>query len=216
MLSIEKSKSIPDFNLCLTRKYLEKLERKKFIESNERYYPKYNSVKERVKMMVVYNKNKKKNGKFKGIKSNELFNLIENFEKIYGHKLKAVPRFEKMIPRPEDEFLPSFMKEIYCRMGSYLITDKTLKLNNFSNGDMHYDIYKFNKNNSKIKKNEDNNSLFENNFDDEFLCDEEDINNTSEIIKDNSQNKSKKVKKELDNLIKKMNKLYYDFQNHSK
>ena len=55
----------------------------------------------------------------------------------------------------------------------------------------------------------------ENNFDDDFLCDE-DINNRSEIIKDNNRNKNNKVKKELDNLIKKMNRLYSDFQNHSK
>lgn len=113
MLSFEKCKSIPDFNRCLSRRYLEKLNRKNFIESNEMYYPKYNSVKERVKMMVVYNKNKKKIDKFKGIKSNELFNLIENFEKIYGHKLKSVPKFEKMIPRPDDEYLPSFMKKYF-------------------------------------------------------------------------------------------------------
>lgn len=104
-------------------------------------------------------------------------------------------------------------------MGSYLIVDKTLKLNNFSNGDIHYDIYnfnKYNKNTTKIKKNEENNSSFESNFNEDFFSDEGNINNNSAIIKYNNKNKNSKAIKELDDLIKKMNKLYFGFQNHSK
>ena len=215
MLSFEKCKSIPDFNKCISRKYLEKLARKKLIESNEMYYPKYNLVKERVKMMVVYNKNKDKKNKFKGIKSNELFNLIDNFEKIYGHKIKVVPNFEKMLARPQDETLPSFMKSLFNRMSPYLITDKTLKLNNFSNRDMHYDIYKGIQSVPQIKKNEDENcSSSESNFDNDLLNENE---NTNENNKENKEyiKKGIKVKKEIDSLIKKMNRLYYNFQNLS-
>ncbi len=98
--------------------------------------------------MDIYNKYKKKDKTFKGIKSNDLFNLIDNFEKVYGHKLKVVPNFEKMVARPEDEILPSFMKKMFNRMSPYLITDKTLQLNNFSNGE-YYDIYKNFTNNNK-------------------------------------------------------------------
>ena len=213
-LSYEKCKSIPDFNRCLSREYLQKLERKKFIESNEMYYPKYNSVKERVKMMVVYNidKNKKNNYKFKGIDSNELFNVTDSFEKIYGHKLKVVPIFEKMMARPKDKILPSFMKEIYNKMGSYLITDKTLKLNNYSNGDMHYNIYK--NNNKNTKKQEE---LLENTFDTDFLNEQNNKENSKTLSEINNNNiKRKKMKKEIENEIKKMNKLYYEYQNRGK
>ena len=98
-LSIEKCKSIPDFNRCLSRKYLEKLTKKKIIESNEMYFPKYNLVKERVKMMVKYNQNEKKKKEFNGVKSNEIFDIINSFEQIYGHKLQVAPNFKKMIPQ---------------------------------------------------------------------------------------------------------------------
>ena len=80
-LSFEKCKSIPDFNKCLSRKYLEKIERKKIIKSNQIYCPNYNSIKERIKMFVFYNKNKKKNDKYKEIKRNGFFNLSDNFKK---------------------------------------------------------------------------------------------------------------------------------------
>jgi len=217
MLSFEKCKSIPDFNRCLTRKYIEKLERKKIIESNEMYYPKYNSVKERVKMMVVYNKNKTKNKKFEGIKSNEFFNLVNSFEQIYGHKLQVVPKFEKMVPRPSDKNLPSFMKKMYNRMSSYYITDKTLKLNNYSNGDMHYDIYNSNPTTPKITKKQENSSP-ENEFDLSYFNDEEDEKNNK--IDENNINKNNmkcnKIKKETDNLIKKINKLYNEYRNNYK
>ena len=218
MLSFEKCKSIPDFNKCISRKYLEKLERKKLIDSNEMYYPKYSPIKERVKMMVIYNKYKKKNKTFKGIKSNDLFNLIDNFEKVYGHKLKVVPNFEKMVARPEDEILPSFMKKMFNRMSPYLITDKTLQLNNFSNGDMHYDIYKENQSVPVIKKTEDekNLSLIDWNFDNELLTNENDDINENKKDDNENKNKGNKVKKEIDSLIKKMNTLYYNFQNHYK
>ena len=114
------------------------------------YYPNYNSVEERVKMMVVYNKNKhkKKENKFVGINSSELFNKADSFEKIYGNKYKVVPKFEKMLSRPEDKTLPSFMKQLFNKMSEYVITDKTLQLNNFSNGE-YYDIYKKCSNNNK-------------------------------------------------------------------
>lgn len=149
-LTPEKCKSIPDFNRCIGRDYLQKLERKKNVDSNEMYYPNYNSVEERVKMMVVYNKNKhkKKENKFVGINSSELFNMADSFEKIYGNKYKVVPKFEKMLSRPEDKTLPSFMKQLFNKMSAYVITDKTLQLNNFSNGE-YYDIYKNCTNNNK-------------------------------------------------------------------
>ena len=200
-ISFEKCKSIPNFDRCLGREYLEKLARKKFIDFNDIYYPNYNSVNERVKMMVIYNKRKIKNieEKFKGIRANELFNLTNSFEQIYGHKFKVVPKFEKMVTRPNDKVLPSFMKDMFNKMSCYLITDKTLKLNNYSNGNIHYDIYK----KAKISPiDKENNSLLESEFDSDYLSQEE-----KEKEKENKIN-IKKNKGEIEKIIKKMNKLY--------
>ena len=101
-------------------------------------------------------------------------------------------------------------------MSPYLITDKTLKLNNFSNGDTHYDIYKGTQSVHKKKKNEEENcSSSESNFDNDLLSENED---TNENNKENKEciKKGIKVKKEIDSLITKMNRLYYNFQNLSK
>ena len=202
-VSFEKCKSIPNFDRCLGREYLEKLARKKFIDFNDIYYPNYNSVNERVKMMVIYNKSKIKNieEKFKGIRANELFDLTNSFEQIYGHKFKVVPKFEKMVTRPNDKVLPSFMKDMFNKMSCYLITDKTLKLNNYSNGNIHYDIYK----KAKISPiDKENNSLLESEFDSDYLSQEE-----KEKEKENKINiKKNKEKREIEKIIKKMNKLY--------
>ena len=131
-------------------------------------------------------------------------------KKNYEHKLKIVPNFEKMLPRPEDQTLPSFMINIFNRLNSNVITDKTLQLNNYSNRDMHYDIYKVNYSFPKVKKNEEDNSIFDSKYDEDFFNDIEKIDNNKK------KDKKNKVKKELDDLIKKMDKLYSDFQNQSK
>ena len=101
-------------------------------------YPNYNSIEERIKMMVVYNSNQKqinknyKQNEFKGINLNDLYDASKSYEKIYGHKLSSVPNFEKMISRPNDDKLPSFMKGIHNGMSSFLNTEKSLILNNFT------------------------------------------------------------------------------------
>ena len=88
-------------------------------------------------MMVLYRKaykNLKNNKKeFKGISSDEVYNANETFEKIYGNKIKAVPLFEKMTSRPNDNDLPCFLNGLSNRMSYYMSTDKALKMNNYSN-----------------------------------------------------------------------------------
>ena len=182
------------------------------------YFPKYNLVKERVKMMVKYNQNEKKKKEFNGVKSNEIFDIINSFEQIYGHKLQVAPNFKKMIPRPVDKYLPSFMKNMYNRMGTELITDKTLQLNNFSNGDIHQNIYNNHSNNQTPKgtKKQKKISLFENEFDlnlNDYNDKEDELKN--QINDDNINNNIKKSKIEINNVIKKMNKLY-EYRNTSK
>ena len=102
-------------------------------------------------MFVKYNNNKNKGGKkekgiknkiinFEGIKTNELlYDANYTFEKIYGNRLRAVPLFHKMMARPNDINLPSYMKGLYSRIGLYLTNEKTLQMNNYENAKM----YKF-------------------------------------------------------------------------
>ena len=84
-------------------------------------YPNYNSIEERVKMMVVYkNKEKKKEKKeLRNINWEEYYSITESFENLHGNKLKSVPNFKQMIPRSNDNQLPSFMNGIHNRMYEY-------------------------------------------------------------------------------------------------
>jgi len=101
-------------------------------------------------MMVLYKNENKKNSKykinkFKGINLNDLYDLNKCYEKIKGNNLNKVPIFEKMISRPNDDILPSYMKGIYNGMSACMSTEKSLILNNYSGK-------KFNDNNRKNKK----------------------------------------------------------------
>lgn len=183
---MNKCKSVIDFG-----KYMdyEKLEKKK--KRNQQIYriknilnPNYSSVESNIKMFVKYNhinnnmktQNKKVKNKtinFEGINSNELlYDANYTFEKIYGNKLRAVPLFHKMMARPNDINLPSYMKGLYSRMGLYLTNEKTLQMNNYENAKM----YKFD-GDFTPKKNKNNTMR-------KFLFDEECDNDKNKIEKD--------------------------------
>ena len=219
-LSYEKGKSVPNFSRCISRDYLHKLDKKLFIESNDDLNPNYNSVKERTHDIVIHSDNNnsaKVNKRIKGINSNELFNLSQNFENIYGHNMRAVPNFEKMSSRPTDKILPSFMKGMCNRMSYYLNTDKSLKLNNYSNRDTYYNIYNNYQNASKTKKSDENKSLVENIYDvgiDDKIDDKEQKSKIKEYI-NKSIKQTKIMKKEINETIKKINDLYHKYQKNS-
>ena len=134
----------PDFNRYLD---LEKLARKKkrlqkIALSKITLMPNYSSIESNPKMFVNYNTKKntliKKPRIFKGINSYEfLYDAGKTFDKIYGNKMKAVPKFKKMAERPSDTNLPSFMKGLYSRLGLELEGEKSLKMNNFENSKMY-------------------------------------------------------------------------------
>ena len=93
-------------------------------------------------MMVIYSKgsnNKVKNNpkEFKGMNSDEIYNANETFEKIYGNKIRAVPLFQKMTPRPDDNDLPVFLNGLTNRMSYYFSTGKSLKMNSYSNSKLY-------------------------------------------------------------------------------
>ena len=146
LYNFKKCISVPDFD-----KYIDYEKIQKRIQKNQDIgrirdvlNPNYSSIESDVKMFVKYNsrnKNEKKQkNEFEGINVNELlYDACSTFDKIYGNKMKAVPLFHKMVARPDDINLPSYMKGLYNRMGLYLAGEKTLKMNNYENSK----IYKF-------------------------------------------------------------------------
>ena len=146
--NINRCKSVMEFG-----KYLDYEKQQKKIQKNQEInrlrdilYPNYSYIKGETKTFVKYNnKNNEKKGKnktikFEGINTNELlYDANYTFEKIYGNKIRAVPIFHKMMARPNDINLPSYMKGLYNRMGLYLTSEKTLKMNNHENAK----LYKF-------------------------------------------------------------------------
>lgn len=158
-----KCKSVLEFG-----KYIDYEKIKKKIEKNQQMFrikdilnPNYSYIEEEVKAFVNYKGNtskkrpKNKKIKFEGVNTNELlYDANYTFDKIYGNKMKAVPIFHKMMARPNDINLPSYMKGLYSRMGLYLTSEKTLQMNNYENSKMfkfNGDFTPKNKNKSIIK-----------------------------------------------------------------
>ena len=190
LYNMKKCKSVLDFG-----KYLdyEKLEKK--IKKNHQINriknvlnPNYTSIESNIKMFVKYNnsinhkKGKNKTINFEGINTNELlYDANCAFEKIYGNKLKAVPLFHKMIARPNDINLPSYMKGLYSRMGLFLANEKTLQMNNYENAKM----YKFDGDFTPKKKRHFLRSIY---FDDVPDIDKNKIQRDLELMKKKFRN----------------------------
>lgn len=127
---------VPDFRKTISREKVNQIKNQKKIDipfTN----PEHTPVFERPVMMVFYDKRERPKKKdFKGVDPSLYFNIDKVFEKYNNHKHSTVPIFKKMISRPmnDKDPLPSYMKKIYTRASGYSTTDKTLKMNNFSNG----------------------------------------------------------------------------------
>lgn len=168
-------------------------------------------------MMVLYEnkqnrQEKRKNyneNKFKGLNSTDYFGSIDAFDKFSIKKPKFVLKFEKMTPRPQDKNLPSFMKGLYNRLGTNIMTDKSLKLNNYSNGESHFDMYKsyltLPKQHIKYEKCE--NDLSNSDIDNECEFEENNVNEKEEEKRTNI------IKVEINKIVSKMDSLYNNYMN---
>ena len=216
----KKYRHISDFKRTLGRFSKNRHDNRRIKSSIEGvYYPNYNYIKERTKNMVLYHPVNKgndgikkfKNNKFKGITSNDIFNASDAFNKIEVHKSSMTPKFEKMISRPSDKNLPFFMQKIFNRFGADIITDKSLKLNNFSNSKTYYDIYKTNLTTPKYqqkKKEDEIISLNKEDYSNIFEHEEEiKVNETEE------EKNTNKLKIELNKIVYETNKLYNNYMN---
>lgn len=153
----EKHKYVPDFNRYMSREQLNKLfKNKKKRITNEEIFPNYRSIEIGTKMMVFYNT--AHNHKLKDNRLNNSYYSYKNinfspnkiFEKIYGNKLKVVPNFEKMLSR-ESKDLPCYLNGITSRNIFIVNTDKSFKMNNYSNSTMYNLREDLNKNVNKYK-----------------------------------------------------------------
>ena len=134
----------PDFNRYLD---LEKIERKKkrlqkVPITKIILNPNYSAIDGNIKSLVNYKIKKntlnKKPKEFIGINSSEfLYDPSRTFEKIYGNKMRSVPKFQKISEKPNEINLPTFMKGVYSRLGIQFNSEKTLKMNNYENGKMY-------------------------------------------------------------------------------
>ena len=134
----------PDFNRYLD---LEKIERKKkrlqkVPITKIILTPNYSAIDGNIKSFVNYKIKKNTLNKtpkeFIGINSSEfLYDPSRTFEKIYGNKMRSVPKFQKISEKPNEINLPTFMKGVYSRLGIQFNSEKTLKMNNYENGKMY-------------------------------------------------------------------------------
>ena len=122
-LSSYKQKSVIDFKKASGRQNLFDDQLKRNNTPRVDLHPNYNSIEEKVKMMVVYkNKEKREKNNSNEIRKGnweEYYSTTESYEKIYGHKLKTVPNFKQMMSRPNNNNLPTFMNGIHNRMYEY-------------------------------------------------------------------------------------------------
>ena len=130
-----KGKLIPNFKLCLSREKINKIKNTNKFGSKSVLSPNYNSIEENAKVMIKFNKkdlSKKKRSEFKGINFHDYYDFNKEFYILKNNSFTI--NFDKMTSRVNDRYLPSYMKGIYTRTSSEERTYKSLKMNNYSNG----------------------------------------------------------------------------------
>ena len=150
-----QNKSIIDFHKSTGREDLFSNIKKMDDTAKTILHPNYNSIEERVKMMVVYKKKKEnkytKKNELKNIYVDDHYSTIKSFENIYGHKLQSVPNFKQMMSRPYDDKLPVFMIGIYNRMNDFNLNSTE---NNYSDKDIHEEKINYKNMINKLSKKE--------------------------------------------------------------
>ena len=128
-----------DFKKVISR---EKVEKAKGNKTNNIPYmiPNYSLVEERNAVMVVYKKKKKlikHKENFEGVDYKISYNPDKILNKCNNHIDSKCVNFKLMSSRPlkKNSPLPSFMQNVHTRGSVAEITDKTLKLNKFSDAD---------------------------------------------------------------------------------
>ena len=113
-----KYNSVIDFKKILSRQKFVKNKKEIIIKTELK--PNYNYINDRLKIFK-YRKEKKLDKKIdlRNLDWDKYYPTKESFENIYDHKLKSVPNFMQMMPRPDDNILPSFMNGIHNGMSEF-------------------------------------------------------------------------------------------------
>ena len=127
-----------NFSKTISREQREKV---KGVKLNNVSYisPNYSLVRERSISMAVYEKEnpkKKKQKRLIGLDPSVTFDPDKIIDKYNNHTIHKAPKFDYMTSRPykKGSPLPSFMQKIFGRCSMEVISDKTLKLNRYSEG----------------------------------------------------------------------------------
>ena len=128
----------PDFDKAISREYYDNLtdHGATLIPFS---LPNFKQVRERPLSMVIYERptyKKKKKSEIIGITPDMYNDIYRYLESINNYKKTVSPRFEKMTARPpmDDSPLPVYMKGEISRGACEMVTDTTLKMNNFAEG----------------------------------------------------------------------------------
>ena len=136
---IIKSKiNAPNFDLFISRAQVDKAKNPK-LAMVPFIIPNYSQVYERSLTMAVYDQPKRLKSKIKyfhGMDPGINFDPDKVIDKVNNHVIIKPPNFKLMTSRPEKKNspLPSFMMGLHDRESVNKITEKTLKLNSFSEG----------------------------------------------------------------------------------
>lgn len=117
------------------------------------FIPNYNFVEPRSISTVAYNRKSNKNPPLKrniGIETNLFFDPFKSINKVNNHKTENSPDLKAMEGRENDDdkeeySLPGHMNNIHNRNSLDVLTKKTLKMNNYINGEMKNYFSSFNK-----------------------------------------------------------------------
>ena len=137
---MKKKIKAPDFEKCISRESLDKIEENK-IPVTPYLLPNYKYVRGKPIMMVVYDRKKHKINRSKSaslMRVDNSFYYDQNkvIENINNHISIHPPNFNLMASRPFDKDpLPSYMKKIFSKSSCYEMSEKSLKLNNYKNGE---------------------------------------------------------------------------------
>jgi hypothetical protein len=135
----------PDFNNYISRATLDFISRDK--EPVRPFFvPDYSYTIPRLINAVNYSQSLKKTivqSRMKGLNENPVWDPDKVYYKISNHKEPSALDFNLMVSRPNEGNLPSYMIRKFDRNSLYDITDKSLKLNRFSDGKFMTDYSSF-------------------------------------------------------------------------
>ena len=128
----------PDFDKAISREYYDNLS-DHGVTLIPFSLPNFKQVRERPLTMVVYERptyKKKKSSEIIGITPDMYNDIYRYLESINNYKKTVSPSFDKMTARPpmDDSPLPVYMKGAVSRGACEMVTDATLKMNNFAEG----------------------------------------------------------------------------------